>query len=211
MATVRLSESVCDSILSSARNLFAKRMNEANTYPPEYNDGDFIFDTYLDGNPDQRRVLMDMAAFKWAKRAPEIRANLFGSNTTLRFKTPRTVYVGWGEPHYGERLHITVNNAPGLRDLYDKLQLRAENIKALEMERDQFVNKVGAILDKCSTLKQALGIWPGLWELVPQDVKNKHNEVTVRTKSADPETPIDIDIDAMNGAVVVSKIVEGVI
>lgn len=211
MATVRMTESLQDSIISNAKNLFAKRLQEAQAYPPEFTDGDFIFDAYLDGNPDQRRVLMDMKALNWARLYPEIRANLFGSNMTLRFKTPRTAYVGWGEPHYGERLYITGDNAPGLSDLRDKLVQRQQAIKALEAERDAFAKKVEAILENCSTLKQALGIWPGLWELVPQDVRNKHNEVTVRTKREQDDTPLEVDLDALNGAVVVAKIVEGVI
>lgn len=211
MATVRLTESLQDSIISNAKNLFAKRLQEAQAYPPEYNDGDFIFDAYLDANPDQRRVLLDMAALKWGKRYPEIRVNIFGNMTTLRFAKPRTAYCGWAENWTSERIVITADNVPALRDLHDKLVQRQQAIKALEAERDAFAKKVEAILDRCSTLKQALGIWPGLWELVPQDVRNKHNEVAVRTKREQDDTSLEVDLDALNGAVVVAKIVEGVI
>lgn len=210
MATVRLSESLCDSIAENAQRLFTKRVSEAMEYPPENQDGDLIFDAYLDANADARRVLNDMAALNWAKRYPEMRVLLFDSATVLRFKKPRFIYIGWAESHFGERLSITCQNAPGLQFLYDKLQERKRRIADVTKERDEFVNKVKGILDNCTTLKQALSIWPGLWELVPQDAKSKHNEVTIRTK-AEPVEPISVDIDALNGAVVVAKIVEGVI
>jgi hypothetical protein len=211
MATVRLTESLKDEILENAKKLFAKRMAEAEQHPPEYSDGDFIFDCYLDGNPKARDTLLAMQQLGWTEKSTDARASLFGRRMRLTFKKPRSIYSGWTSISGNACVNIAPTDHPALTELYNKLQQREVAVQTIKSEREAFVNQVGHILDNASTLKKAMSLWPGIWELVPQGARTKYYEVTTRSASADSDEPVEVDIESLNTAVVVSKIVEGVI
>lgn len=213
MATVRMTGSLVDQIKNNATNLFSNRVREACAHVPEMVDADLIFDRFLDADPQRRSVLHDVALQGWAVKSDMLRVQWQEhSKLDLRFKSPRDVLLQWTNKDYsfqGLRLYKPKYRG-AFQDLFQKEAERQERIKAVNTERDAFVRQVQEVIGRVSTLKQALALWPGLWELVPQDAKNAHNEVTARTKAEPKELPT-IDVESLNTAVVVSKIVEGVI
>lgn len=210
MATVRMSTELRDLIKSNASALFSKRMSEAEEYPPEYLDGDFILDAYLQHDTRVATTLKAMDDLAWTTQTESIRAVLFGTSTRLRFKRNRRMYDAWHNNYSGQKMYIP-NGIEALEPLRLKLSEREQRLQALRKEREEFQELVAKVVDSVSTLKQALQVWPGLWELVPPEAKQKHNEVTERRGStSDPSRPV-VDIEKLNTAVVVAKIVEGAI
>jgi hypothetical protein len=48
-------------------------------------------------------------------------------------------------------------------------------------------------------------MWPPLWDLIPEEYKNRHREVKEREKK---EVAVDVDIGSMTAAVVFNKITQ---
>ena len=211
MATVRMTESLCDEIVENAKRLFAKRVTEAQVYPPEYHDNDALFEAYLDAKPKARATLQGMQELGWTEDANDMRVSLFGQRTRFTFRQARPLYSGWVGYNSSGVCIIKETDSPALMELYNKLQLRTAAIKAIESERDAFVEQVKNIINSASTLKKALSLWPGLWELVPPAARNKYNEVTVRTRGESDDEVVQVNLDSLNAAVVTAKIVEGAI
>jgi hypothetical protein len=62
--------------------------------------------------------------------------------------------------------------------------------------RDVEVAKIAAAdtLNSFSTLAPALKVWPALWDLLPEETKNKHREVVTRApKTAAPDVSASLD------------------
>jgi hypothetical protein len=74
----------------------------------------------------------------------------------------------------------------------------------LVAERDAFVLGVTKVLDAHATLGAAVKTWPALWELVPENVKERQRSATKPEKKE--AAPLDIDVDRMTAAVAMSKI-----
>lgn len=71
-------------------------------------------------------------------------------------------------------------------------------------ERDTFIMGVNRVLDAHATLGAAVKTWPALWELVPENVKERQRSTTKPEKKE--ATPLDIDVDRLTAAVAMSKI-----
>jgi hypothetical protein len=68
--------------------------------------------------------------------------------------------------------------------------------------REEFVDAVKSICNTYSTLAPALKAWPPLWDLVPEDVKDKHREIKERTKT---EVVLDVDIGKLTAMSTAAK------
>lgn len=76
--------------------------------------------------------------------------------------------------------------------------------EATRIQEKHFVEGVEKILDAYSTLAPALKAWPALWDLLSEDVKDKHKEVVDRRKN-DP-VQVDVDLSELTSAVVAHKL-----
>lgn len=71
-------------------------------------------------------------------------------------------------------------------------------------ERDKFVTSVREVIGVHTTLNAALKTWPALWELVPDEAKDRVRRSTERSK-ADAKV-VDVDINKLTATVAASKI-----
>ena len=90
---------------------------------------------------------------------------------------------------------------PTIKAVHDWKQ-QHDNIIA---ERDAFVLGVTKVLDAHATLGAAVKTWPALWELVPENVKERQRS-TAKPEKKKETAPLDIDVDRMTAAVAMSKI-----
>ena len=61
---------------------------------------------------------------------------------------------------------------------------------------------VSKVCDAYSTLAPALKAWPPLWDLIPEDVKDKHREIKERVKS---EAVLSVDIGKLTALSTTAK------
>ena len=214
MATVRLTNDLQETILNAAKALFNKRVSEAQASIPEMEDGDFVLNRLFDAKPELRETLNQMQRHNLTTKSSTVRVRWIGDKTVdLRMARSRNLPFQWTSDYYantGIALHSDPYQ-PLFADVYQKHTERAQRIAEVTAERDAFVEKVKTVLRNASTLKQAMSMWPGLWELVPQQVKDTHNSVVERRARAAQEEKPEVDVDSLNAAVVTARIVEGVI
>jgi hypothetical protein len=93
---------------------------------------------------------------------------------------------------------------PSFYELAVEFNEWCQRIRDAEDKRDQFVDGVKKVLENFSTLAPALKAWPALWDLVPDDKKEKHKEIVERKKSG--PTELEIDTSSLTAAVTMAKL-----
>lgn len=208
MATVKITNELREQIISRANGMFSKRMEEARVRPEV--DADAIYEGYLNSNPLFRDALRAVEAAGWAQPVSSIKLsilNLFG-HRDFNFKRKHVIHDNWGTRYGVPGLILNDNSIPAVAELREKWELAAAKEREVMAERDAFVEGVKRVLNNSNTLKQALAIWPALWDLVPQAARDRYNDVTERAvrKTA---VELDVDVDSLNVGLVTAKIVEG--
>jgi hypothetical protein len=61
---------------------------------------------------------------------------------------------------------------------------------------------VKKVIEAYTTLAPALKAWPPLWELIPENYKNKHRQVVEREKK---EVKLDVDINKLTALSTAAK------
>jgi hypothetical protein len=81
-------------------------------------------------------------------------------------------------------------------------------IYKLEKEQEVFIAGVSEVINAYSTLAPALKAWPALWDLVPEDKKDKHREVVERRKASDTAQGLakEVDLSKLTGHVTADKL-----
>lgn len=92
-----------------------------------------------------------------------------------------------------------------LQPIADAVVAWVEEEKRLHAEQAAFLSGVKKIMNACSTVKQAVEMWPQFIEVLPDNVKSRHFEVEVRQKKAKLEIDGDLT-DALSGHLVSTKI-----
>ena len=72
-----------------------------------------------------------------------------------------------------------------------------------EAKQEKFLEGINKLMETYSTLAPALKAFPALWDLVPEEAKERHKKVVERKKS---EVELDVDLNSMTAAVTLSKL-----
>jgi len=91
------------------------------------------------------------------------------------------------------------------------ISLDDEIVNYLAANMDSNIREIEGVILKLnaySTLAPALKAWPALWDLVPEDKKDKHREVVVRTKASDTAANLaeEVDLSKLTGHVTADKL-----
>ena len=78
-----------------------------------------------------------------------------------------------------------------------------DRIKAVQLKRDEFVEQVQKIITAHATLAPALKMWPPLWDLIPDNYKDKHREIKEREKK---DVVVNVDLSTLTATVVANKL-----
>lgn len=206
MATVRFSKELTESIIAKANDQFKEELDKnTNNYGPDI--GDRVYEWMVgDLLPDLRRLPM-----AWLKTTNEIYIRQISgtnSNGYFRFSAAQPIPVhAFNTPRYNMSNYDSVLLDDGsqffeeLRQLVNARETRRREIAA---KRDTFVESVKKICDTYATLAPALKAWPPLWDLLPQEAKDRH--MTVKERTVTERTVDGVDFESMTATVIANKI-----
>ena len=205
MATVRFSDSLKTQILNIASGKFTDKINAAKHSEP-VGWGDHIYAQTLGPYlPEMQRLPVQF--FKMRDKIIVCNVNGLRCRLTFALNTPMPFPVTF-PPESGAQYNGSYDDEIVLqhKTMWDgyRAQLVAynERIKAAEARRDEFVSAVKTVITTYSTLAPALKVWPPLWDLIPENVKETHRLVVSREKAA---PVLDIDLDRMTAMAAANK------
>lgn len=201
MATVRFSERLRSDIRSNARRLFQNKIANAQAVcKQEW--GNRVCSVYLKFVRENYGTLnstftefTDQMNFDWIKVGDEnIRPGLSSFGVTkmpkpteaLEFNSDMVAATGIlrVSPSYRDLTFWVDGDHDNFKTIAQELVARRDAIAALENKQSEFLAGVDAILSAYTTLGPALKKWPPLWDLLDEDVKNRHRQKTERSQTA---------------------------
>lgn len=209
MATVRITKELTDSILNRARNKFDDAISKATDAKPDDTWGDYIYDKLFGKYYHTMKELpQQFFPYKQTITISSVGGITIGMNFSLSEPKPMPQVLPAEAEEIAERnwngqYHLKHNLVWG--ELYAEVKAWDDRNKAIRQRQKDFVFGVTKVLDAFSTLAPALKEWPPLWELLPDYVKTRHKEVTVREKKAAPSVDLDT-LGKLTGVVTAVKL-----
>lgn len=197
MTTVRFSKELCDRIVQEARNKMQPAVDRARAAAPSNDWGQRIYDTLF----SEVIPAVNAVPLEWMHVTKSFSVEKVGNVTTsLKFDFhtdkawPRVFVTNPLAAPYtsynNTRLELSDN--PVWDEFAAEVQEYMRKVSEAEVRRNEFITMVAKVIQTHSTLAPALKMWPALWDLIPEDVKNRHREVKVRDKA---EVVMDESID----------------
>lgn len=93
------------------------------------------------------------------------------------------------------------------KSVVDKLIAWAEKRDSLLKEQREYKNIVCKIVDAFNTLAPMIKEYPAMWDLVPQEYKDRHLTVTEKRKKTKVE--LDVDVNKINAITARAKLTGG--
>lgn len=217
MATVRFSDELKRVIQSKAEQLFKDRIEKAEqNFPRDW--GDRIYDGMFRDDKANTYALpkgfmctsksITFSGFQGA--AWDRKRNIavaVGFVVEMRFPNtmddlPRhgVADKGWSSSYF--------LNADDSRwdDLKPEYKTYIDAIHKIRASKTVFVEGVVKVITTYTTLAPALKAWPALWDLLPENTKEKHREIKQRTKTTAKEVAENIDLNSLTGIVAADKL-----
>ena len=220
MAVVRFSKELRYTIINNAKNIHRPAIVAANDAAPTdwadriydlmFQDTSILMEAlpegYMDtrnqftisgfGNEGDERVSMEMSK---RRRWPESIAKEGNSHGLAG---------GSGSSYSG---YILDPNDPRWDEFKAVYNTFTTGVIEAETTQARFVNGVGAVIEKHQTLSPALKEWPALWDLIPEDKKDRHREIVERSRRSPTvsSTGEVIDLDSLTATVTAKKLMGG--
>lgn len=223
MAVVRFSNSLKLDILNNARSLFAKRIHESKETNLDISVYHSVRDAIFSGFQQHLNAIPQ--EFLFTKDKMEISCNLpdgpYFRRTALvdSYAPPTTgrMYKHIEDdmprfelrPSYSDLEVRVVSNHPKNADLVRQMQDISDRVAAVQTECDNFVKGVEKIITSFTTLAPALKEWPPLWDLLPEDTKERHKQVRNTNRTNKREALEEVDFDKLSSTVTVAKLTRG--
>lgn len=217
MATVRFSETLKDEILSNAKNLFSMQLKDAHNAHPE-GMGDTIYNKFFtadvvgkmnalpNGFLDEKESI-DFGGFRGVPA--DVDDSMYRvSGISINFSSPRKWPAKWPEILTGAEIDWRTLYLKWEDERWDELKQSIydynQRIKQIQQKKASFVEGVREVINTYATLAPALKAWPALWDLVPEDAKERHKKVVERKKKDASE--INTDLSNLTAQVTFSKL-----
>jgi hypothetical protein len=205
MAVVRFSEELKDAIKTNATALFNKRLEALQGNPPAVGDEiiDKMFAPYMDAIS---RVPSEFLQWADSFTLDRIGNTSYVKAYTYKKRFPKpidNIKTSLGRIASNYSASISLADVPEWEGIKAQLDEWKASIKAVEQQRDEFVSGVKAVINAHATLAPALKAWPPLWDLVPEEYKERHRKVVERSKPESAE--IGVDLTKLTSTVVAAK------
>ena len=206
MATVRFSIELINRIKANANSKMQLAVTKATDTKLDNSWGQRIYDILF---PEVKPIISQVPA-TWLKMVENIEISKVAGracNMKFTFATPQPwPYVfpfgelAVKESTYGD--YIVLRSDPVWDEFLAEVVAYNERVSVARQRQNEFVNMVLKVCDAYSTLAPALKAWPPLWDLIPEDVKNKHREVKERTKN---DVVLDVDFGKLTALSTAAK------
>lgn len=214
MATVRFSKELKDAIIANARAVFNKRAQEAQQSAPK-DWGDRLYDTIfaqyipaLNNVPKEFFSTSDTFKFAGFVNVDGMRHTAFDMKLATKRPFPndklpvelKTVVEKSGYYNNEYKLY----DRPEFEEFKQLVVAWRSRVNVIDEQRTQFVNSVSQVIEAHATLAPALKMWQPLWDLVPEQYKDRHREVRERGERETSE--VNVDLAKMTAIATAAKI-----
>jgi len=208
MAVVKLGKELKETIIKNAKNIFKKRFNNLESEFLTYNFGEEMYDLVM---ADYKHLIAQLPKELFSTedemviciKGTKFHYKLNPSRAWFRNKLPENKYVEQDVSYYSNYLKLK-EHMPEFQSYIAKVNEFKEKQQHINEQQANFVNGISTVLDAYSTLAPALKALPSLWDLLPEDTKDKHKEVVERKKVKLEQ--LDIDLGSITSTIIANKI-----
>jgi len=211
MATVRFSTALVNDIVAIARNKMEPAIKRAEETRPDHSWGERIHNLMF---IDEMRLVRSLPQ-GWFKEIEEMRITSMVNDTEFSMIFKLSTPLPWPNElrvtesyqpvrsYYQTTGNVNLKEHEMWHEFMQEVTAYVDRVKAARDRRDEFVDMVKQVVATYTTLAPALKAWPALWDLIPEDVKERHREVKERTKK---DTTLDIDLNRLTAMATAAKL-----
>jgi len=224
MATVRFSDALKGEIRNSAKAMFQDKIKQAIDNVPAHW-GEKVYESFFPLDVRQKMAsLLDYVLRKtesidvsgWANAPEDVwQTGAYRHQTWMLASTIRLSFgkpMPWVDKFQDAPSGFVHSYSSGKFDFSDarwdwlKPEFKEYNrqvfVQTEKMEK--FLESVNRLMDTYTTLAPALKAWRPLWDLLPEEAKERHK--TVKERKVTKAEDLDLDLNAMTSAVALNKI-----
>jgi hypothetical protein len=216
MATVKFSAELRKIITGNARRSLNPKLKKVEEIKSsiirEY--GDKIYDTIFQEYADSIRNI----PAGWVKTTKVIKINrvrdvYFNEDFLLSYERVWPFYTSKilkqneyiSEILYDDKLSLQDYPLfPVWEDLYQAICDYRRKLEDVRQEINSFEQDVTKIINSYGTLAPALKAWPPLWDLLPEEIKNKHRQIPQKRRSHTVD--LDVNLDKLTAIATATKL-----
>ena len=222
MATVRFSELLKSEIERKAKQVFSKKIDEAKRNVPATWNAEYLYNTVFSKDiRDKMNALPDgyietAKEISWTgfydvprEEEDKHRGDYWSTHDQVKFdfSMPKPMphksdHADWKKSWRSISL---VYGTPRFAAIQAEWETWVQGVNAVKAKQKEFVKGVNQVTRTYATLAPALKAFPALWDLVPEQYRERHLEITTRKKGSPSELG-DLDVDALTSVVTMSKI-----
>jgi hypothetical protein len=212
MAVVRFSKELQEAILTKAKEKMAPGVARASQSAPDSEWGMRIYNALFG---DLQPTLAKLPK-GWVSYTDELTIDTVG-DVACHYVYKLNPKVPWPESFaenelarktYSHREGLVLKKHEVWAEYYAEVKAHRERVQAAVARQNEFVQMVGTVIKTYATLAPALKAWPPLWELVPEETRNKHREIVERAASGKRgERPApNVDLEKLTAFAAAAKI-----
>lgn len=207
MATVRFSKELNEAIIKNAKAVFDKQAQAAREAKPDEAWGEKIYNILF----GEHVPALNAVPQYFLSMTEKIKIEQVGSrscNLEFKLNSPRPFPREFPDMELAKKAGY-YDNAIVLKDnlvwseFFAEVAKWQEGMKVVEEKRRAFVEQVEKIISAHATLAPALKMWQPLWDLIPEEYKERHRKIVEREKK---EVNVDVDLQSLTATVVAHKI-----
>jgi hypothetical protein len=214
MATVRFSTALVNEVIRAAKDKMEPAVKRAEDTRPDHSWGERIHNLMF---TEEMRFVRSLPR-EWFKQIEDIRisTSVYGSDDfsmTFKLSSPLpwpdevriTEYYQPVKSYFyntGTSGAVHLKNHELWSEFYQEAVAYIDRVRDARARQNEFVDMVKQVVHTYTTLSPALKAWPALWELIPEDAKERHREVKERTKK---DTTLDVDINRLTAMAAAAK------
>jgi len=208
MATVRFSDELKDAIVKNAEAIFKKQLDDAlSSYPKDWADRVYerAFAPYIPSMNSLPSCFFNTVGTINLAKIGDMKLGVACSLTNSRaypYALPTTPDFPVSKTGYSDT-ELSLKDIPMFEDIKAEAIAYMERVRVVRERKTMFVEQVKKIINAHATLAPALKLWQPLWDLIPEDYKERHRKIVERTKS---DTQVDVDLGSLTATVVAHKL-----
>lgn len=209
MATVRFSDELKNAIVKNAEAIFKKQIDDAlSSYPKDWSDRVYerAFASYIPAMNQLPTCFFTEVDNLTISHIGELRVGVackLSNKRVYPHRLPNTTDFTVEATNHYSNTELRLKDIAMYEDIKAEAIAYMDRVKVARERKDVFVEQVKKIINAHATLAPALKMWQPLWDLIPEEYKERHRKVVERTKN---EVTVDVDLGSLTAAVVAHKL-----